>query len=355
MGSTGFLGPHIIASLLRAHSPSQIFCLNRSVDAQQRTETALDQVMGDFSAQRSQLHYWVTDMTQPNFGLTALQVGLLSSRVDELIFNAWDPHWGKELAYFETFLAGIRNAIDFCATASSRPRITFISSICAVGDWPIVHPTDPTIPETVVWDRRSAMNNGYGESKCIAEQVLAKAQKVSGIPVSVIRAGQIGGPSKLSMGAWPRQGWLCSVITASKRLKVFPMHVTPLDWIPVDIFADSIVNSTMRFPNSSDVEVFNALHPEASSWSLFHKTLEARFDFQAEEESLRDWLDRFDPARMKIHSVLSAMEGGREYNLGCHNENAKAVLPYVPKITEDLLTMWLASWNLTLGDCRPKL
>ncbi|KAF2022568.1 hypothetical protein EK21DRAFT_16129, partial [Setomelanomma holmii] len=162
------------------------------------------------------------DMTKPNFGLAALQAGLLASQVDELIFNAWDPHWGRKLTYFESFLVGIRNAVDFCATAYQRPRITFVSSICAVGDWPIFHPINPAIPEAVVWDNRSAMPHGYGESKCVAEQVLAKAHEVSGIPVNIVRAGQIGGPSQSSVGTWPRQGWLYSIILASSKLGVFP-------------------------------------------------------------------------------------------------------------------------------------
>jgi thioester reductase-like protein len=355
IGSTGFLGPHIIASLLSVHKHSDIFCLNRSSDARQRTESPLQQLVSDFSKHSSRLHFWVMDMTQPNFGLAAFQAGLLASQVDELIFNAWDPHWGKDLAYFDPFLEGIRTAIDFCASSCRRPRLSFVSSICAVGDWPLIHPTDPAIPEAVVWDDRCAMTSGYGQSKCVAEQVLAKAHEVSGIPVSVFRAGQIGGPSRPDMGPWPRQGWLCSIIISSKRLKVFPTHVTPLDWIPVDIFADGIANSTLRCPTSSDVEVFNAVHPKVATWDLFYKTLRSRFNLQAAEESLQDWLHRSDPTDMKLHGFLTAMEGGREYNMIAHNQKALEVLPSVPEITEKLLAGWLASWKLKLGDLSAKL
>jgi thioester reductase-like protein len=265
IGSTGFLGPHIIASLLNAHKHSNIFCLNRSSDARQRTESALQQLGSDFSAQSPRLHFWVTDMTQPEFGLTSIQADILASQVDELIFNAWDPHWNKKLAYFDSFLGGIHNAIDFCASASKRPRITLISSIRAVGDWPLIHPRDPTIPEAVVQDNRSAMPNGYRESKCVAEQILVKAHEVSGTPVNIVRVGQVGGPSISSMGVWARQRWLYSILTASKRLCTFPTHVMRLDWTPVDVLAKGIASCTMRRPSFSDVEVFNAVHPDAAS------------------------------------------------------------------------------------------
>ncbi|KAH7060984.1 hypothetical protein BKA63DRAFT_528313 [Paraphoma chrysanthemicola] len=354
LGSTGFLGPHIVAALLRTHKHSKIFCLNRSLDGQQRTESALSQLMDNFAAEQQRLHYWMTDITQPNFGLGPSQTGLLAFQVDELIFNAWEAHWAKKLAHFDSFLAGVRNAIDFCAVACRRPRITFVSSICAVGNWPVVYPMNPVIPEAVVWDNRSAMPHGYGEAKCVAEQVLEKAHKASAIPVSIIRAGQIGGPSQLNLGAWPRQGWLYSIILASSKQGVFPTHMQPLDWIPVDILADGIANITMRRPNSS-VEVFNALHPNPASWSLFYKTLCSHFGLQAEEESLPGWLDLFDPTSMKLHGFLSTWGRGREYNMVFDKQRASEVLPPVPPITEDLLVRWLAGWKLTLGESSAKL
>jgi thioester reductase-like protein len=355
IGSTGFLGPHIVASLLSAHKHSDIFCLNRSPDARERTELALQQHGSDYSRQSPRLDFWVTDITQPDFGLTSLQAGLLASQVDELIFNAWDPNWGKKLLYFDPFLGGIRNAINFCASASKRPRITFISSICAVGDWPLLHPREPVIPEAVLQDHRSAMPNGYGESKCVAEQILAKANEISRVPVNIVRAGQIGGPSVPSMGAWSRQGWLYSVMMASKRLGTFPTHVVPLDWIPVDLLAEGIASSTLRRPRFSEVEVFNALHPNAASWSLLCRTLRSSFGLQAEEESMPEWLARLDPNRMKVHGFLSAFGNGREYDMNFRNQNALEVLPSVPVITEELLSRWLANWKLTLGNSNAKL
>ncbi|KAF2818225.1 NAD(P)-binding protein [Ophiobolus disseminans] len=306
IGSTGFLGPYIIASLLSIHKHSEILCLNRSPDGQQRTESALSTLTTD-----AQLRFWVTDITQSKLGLTALQVAFLASRVDELIFNAWDPHWGKDLAYFNSFLSGIRNAIDLCAAGSRRPRIIFVSSICAVGNWPLINPTDPTIPEAVVWDSRCAMPHGYGESKCVAEQILAKAHEVSGVP--------------------------------------------PLDWIPVDILAEGIANITMRPPNGLGVDVFNALHPNAAQWALLYQTLQTRFGLSSTEESLPEWLDRFDPTYMKLHGFLSAAGNGREHNMTFKNQKALEVLPLVPEITEDLLARWLTDWSLTADVLSAKL
>jgi FlaA1/EpsC-like NDP-sugar epimerase len=48
VGSTGFLGPYIVASLLRAHPASEITCFNRSDDGEQRTLSSLQDIMGTY-------------------------------------------------------------------------------------------------------------------------------------------------------------------------------------------------------------------------------------------------------------------------------------------------------------------
>jgi thioester reductase-like protein len=54
------------------------------------------------------------------------------------------------------------------------------------------------IPEDVAWDFSSAMVNRYGESKCIAEQILVKAHATSTLRVAIVRAAQVGGPSSFT-------------------------------------------------------------------------------------------------------------------------------------------------------------
>lgn len=84
--------------------------------------------------------------------------------------------------------------------------MTFISSLAAIGNWPILHPGKPLIPESPAQDSNVTMRMGYGESKNVAEQILTHANKICGIPVSIIRAGQIGGALKIALESWPSQG-----------------------------------------------------------------------------------------------------------------------------------------------------
>jgi thioester reductase-like protein len=248
----------------------------------------------------------------------------------------------------------MRVATEFCATAQRRPRLTFVS-ICAVGDWPLVNPENPVIPEGVILDWHSAMPHGYGESKYVAERMLANANSTLGIPANIIRAGQIGGPSAPNMGFWPRQGWLLAIIKASQATGAFPEHVQPLDWIPVDDLADAIAKSTIRRRMPSTVEVFNLVHPKPASWRLLLETLQLGFGLDATEVSLQTWLSRFDPSAFKLYGFLRATGGGREYNIAFRSTRAQEILPEVQAITRNLLQTWLAGWGISRRATHTKL
>jgi nucleoside-diphosphate-sugar epimerase len=165
LGSIGFLGPYIVAALLRRESQSEIICLNRSTDGQEPTLSALERLgSGDFHPPR-RLSFTLTDITNPNLD------GSHVSNMDEVIFNAWSANWGIPLESFGALLDGVRNVIQICAISPRRPRIIFMLSTCAIGDSPLMHPEQPLLPEEPAWDTASATENGYGQSKCIARGI----------------------------------------------------------------------------------------------------------------------------------------------------------------------------------------
>jgi thioester reductase-like protein len=348
VGSTGFLGPYILASLLREHPECKIICFNRSDGGEQRTMSALQDIMGDISSARQRLTFLVTDIAGHGRELHHDPISETIPQVQELVFNAWDPNWGKPLSSFESLLEALRKVVDLVASAAGHPRITFVSSICAVVNWPLRHPNQPMIPEEVIWDCESTMPNGYGQSKCVAEQLLAKAHESAKLRVNIVRAGQIGGPTSSKHCTWPRQGWLYSIIRSSAKLGVFPKHVQPLDWIPVDALAQGVANCIKRPPTSDGLQVFNMVHPHPAAWSLLHEGLRTRFGISTQMVDLPDWLERMEQGELRIHGFLSTQGGGRETNMSFENTRALEVLPPMSPINIDLLAMWLQGWELGL-------
>ena len=344
LGSTGFLGPYIVAALLRRDNQSEIVCLNRSTEGQERTLSALEQLgSGDFHPPR-RLSFILTDITNPKLD------GSYVSDVDEVIFNAWSANWGIPLESFGALLDAVRNVIQICATSPRRPRIIFMSSTCAIGDWPLMHPEQPLLPEEPAWDTASATENGYGQSKCIAEQLLAGAHKQHGLCVAIVRAGLIGGPSSgLGPLRWPVQGSLYVVIKTSQRLGTWPTYVNALDWIPVDALARGIAEITATDSSSHALRVYNMLHPDPAPWDLLYRTLKNRFGLCAKKVSLPAWLDSLTPETFKMHAFYRRAGVGREVaSIAFHNQNALSALPEIERITEQQLGMWLQGWNLAL-------
>ncbi|KAI0571940.1 NAD(P)-binding protein [Pyrenophora tritici-repentis] len=327
VGSTGFLGPYIVASLLHEYPKCEIICFNRSDDGERRTLSALQDIMGDISLARHRLRFFVTDIMGRSSESHHDPILETVPQVDELVFNAWDPNWGKPLSSFESLLEALRKVVDLLISAVGHPRITFVSSVCAVGHWPLRHPDRPTIPEEVIRDCDSAMPNGYGESKCVAEQLLAAAHDIAKLRVNIVRAGQIGGSTSSKHCPWPRQGWLYSIIRLSEKLGVFPKHVQPLDWIPVDALAQGITNCTKRPFTPGGMQVFNMVHPHPAAWILFHEALRTRFGIPAEAIDLPDWLDRIEQGDLRIHGFLGAQGSGRETNMSFENSRALEALP----------------------------
>jgi hypothetical protein len=67
----------------------------------------------------------------------------------------------------------------------------------------------------------------------------------------------------------------------------------------------------MRPVLSSNVEVFDLVHPASAPWALFYRTLQSTFSLQATETSLPECLEQFDRSRMKLHGFLSVTGEGR--------------------------------------------
>jgi thioester reductase-like protein len=307
------------------------------------------------------LRFQKIDLGAEKFGLHQERYSKLVSEVDVIIFNSWHPNFSLPIEAFEKpFLQAIRTTIDWAIASPHQPRITFISSIAAVGNWSVVHPLNPVMPEEPATDSDIAMEMGYGESKCVAEQLLVRANDIAGVPVSIVRAGQIGGPSILEQGPWPEQAWLSSIIKTSKVLGVLPTKVSSVDWIPVDSLAIGISNVALNIDQHSEKapRVFNMVHPTPMPWKTCTDAIEKSFHISAKETSLPEWLDRLEQAgqgsgidaphlqAMDIQPFLRSLGEGREALTKCHTSNAEALSGDVAELSDALIADWFSTWKL---------
>lgn len=74
-----------------------------------------------------------------------------------------------------------------------KPRIVFVSSISFVQDWALVYPTPVDVASPLC----------YRQSKHVSKRILVKAREVSGVPVTILRVGQVTGPTTVTGGKEP--------------------------------------------------------------------------------------------------------------------------------------------------------
>jgi thioester reductase-like protein/acyl-coenzyme A synthetase/AMP-(fatty) acid ligase len=267
-GSTGSLGNYLLEGLINNPAVERIYCLNRS-DAQSRQKQSFEDrgSKPDFS----KVVFLQTSFNKQNFGLSDKVYSELQASVDIFIHNAWAVDFNMGLESFEeTHIAGTRRVIDFSATAKYHPHIIFISSIASTGNW---HGSGHSgfVPEVFMQDNNLPLPQGYGESKHVASSILALAAEKSSIASTIVRVGQLAGPTA-EKGLWNRQEWLPSIVSSSKALGKIPRTLGNediVDWVPTDAAAKvllDICETRLQTQEKQKLDTFHLVNPCITHW-----------------------------------------------------------------------------------------
>jgi thioester reductase-like protein/acyl-coenzyme A synthetase/AMP-(fatty) acid ligase len=267
-GSTGSLGNYLLEGLINNPAVERVYCLNRS-DAQSRQKQSFEDrgANPDFS----KVVFLQTSFNKQNFGLSDKVYSELQASVNIFIHNAWAVDFNMGLESFEeTHIAGTRRVVDFSATAKYHPHIIFISSIASTGNW---HGSGHSgfVPEVFMQDNTLPLPQGYGESKHVASSILAIAAEKSSIASTIVRVGQLAGPSA-EKGLWNRQEWLPSIVASSKALGQIPRTLGNediVDWVPTDAAAKvllDICETRLQAQEERKLDTFHLVNPQITHW-----------------------------------------------------------------------------------------
>ncbi|KAI0841826.1 acetyl-CoA synthetase-like protein [Hypoxylon sp. FL0890] len=355
LGSTGYLGTHILINLLRNPKIVDVYCLNRGVDAQQKQEAAILNLMGDEAHPLlRKLSYMTITFGQPSLGLSDTQYSNLSRSVDAIVYNSWRLDFGLALKSFDPFLQAMQDLIRLSASGTKSARIIFISSHSSIAKVA----KESIGPEAPVHDALAAPNFGYAQSKLVAERVLA----LSGVAASVVRVCQIGGStSAYPQQTWAEQHWLSDMIRTSKTLGCAPEGVCRIDWAPVDVAASAIhdvVVSPTTGKEQDRIQFFNLISPTPKPWATFLKILQNKFEIR-DTVPLRDWVAKLRDVRekptandvaglpaLKILDYWEAAGDGLE-GVEWETENMRRVSRVeIPYVNSEMVEKWLDDWDL---------
>lgn len=233
-GSTGSLGAYLLHELLRDLSVSKIYCLNRSPDAASRQLKSMQEKgLVTYKQFPRRVEFLQAEFGSERLGLEDERYDALLEDVDTIIHNAWKVNFNHRAEAFENpHIQGIRRLVDFSIASERMAHIHFVSSISTIQGFS--QNKGPSIPEVIYTDATVAARQGYGESKHVSERICAAASAKRGVPTSIHRVGQIGGPTT-KMGMWNKQEWVPSLVATSKTIKQIPSSLgpVPIQWVPV--------------------------------------------------------------------------------------------------------------------------
>ena len=213
-GSTGTLGTNLLQALLEDDRVNRIYCLDRSAEAQDRHRKSFAGRSISHLLDDARVVFYKATFGPAKFGLKDAAFKKMTAEVEVIIHNAWKVNFNHQLESFEPeHIRSVRNLVDWSRNSDRHPRILFVSSLSSVSQWSLHH-TGP-VPETPIHDYEVAQALGYGESKHVAERILQEAAMRSGVPVGLLRVGQIAGSTKASGTLWDKAEYLPALIQSS--------------------------------------------------------------------------------------------------------------------------------------------
>lgn len=291
-GSTGSLGSHILGALLRDATIDHIFCLNRA-DNGSTVQAQNNEKMGlQYPLNTSRVSFLKSDLSQPNLGMTKNQCEEVVSRTTLFIHNAWSVNFNLSLSSFTTQLDGLVRLLTTFNNSANFERFFYVSSI---GSVMCSSPNAERISEQPFTAGETPGPSGYADSKYVAEQIIEHAaQKMSaGTSLAFARVGQIAGAVNHA-GMWNKAEWFPSMVISSLQIGALPESLGPffdcIDWVPVDILADVIVElansmepsrGTGKSIQDSHARVFHPLNTRKSSWSALKAVALQELEYRA--------------------------------------------------------------------------
>lgn len=270
--------------LVKRDNTERVFCIVRAPSAEaglSRLETALRdaRIRHDISAREfTKIVACPGDLGDPNgrFGLTQAGYEAIQRETTSIIHNAWAVNLYSSLADFEAqSIRPTSQLVNFAlgSPLPDKPVFTFVSSIATV----LGHRADKILERRYSWE--DVVPIGYGQSKWVAEEILAAAVDETGLQVRVARLGQIVGDTK--HGRWKTSDSYPTAVQCALTIGALPI-MAPSDekvddavhWLPVDTTATAIVDITLHRDgsqgtcgNKAQLAYYCITAAQGSSWS----------------------------------------------------------------------------------------
>lgn len=309
-GSTGTFGSHILSELVRREGVHAVYCLDRANPRSLGAHTQRIRYEAASGKGDTKVESWSMSLGESDFGLDSETVQKIHRDVTHIVHCAWDVNFNHELEHFlDPHVRALHTMLELSASSvrTKAPRVFFISSVSAVANY---SGPEHAIPEVTFNSSSLPLDQGYAQSKYVAERVLIDASRAANIPVTIVRAGQLAGNTTL--GAWNVMEHIPIFIQACFSLKLMPSQIPNLSWTPIDVASAILVDIVLKDPHS---DVINLLVRHIDSLKELTSSDFLQWMVEASGNSIvlvsnEKWLDsvRNSPVILKAKHLLPFFE-----------------------------------------------
>ena len=338
-GATGFLGAFLLEELLSS-TDARIHCLVRQREDRGEME-AIETNLQGYGLWRPEWDERILpvagDLGEPSFGMSDRGFDALAKEVDLLIHaaavvNLVYPYSALKAAN----VGGTREVLRLACRHEAKP----VHHVSTNGIFP--PGMGPCEEDTDLDELAAAREDGYGQSKWVAEKLVQEAAG-RGLPVSVYRPGNVSGHSE--SGASNPRDLLSAVIVESTRLGYAPeIEDWHMEMTPVDFVAAAILH--LASEEAAQGVAYHLANPDPPPADEVFDRMEEQ-GYPLERLPYDEWLERIDAALPEEGSPGEVLQGaspsadelweGNTYQ----DDNARRVLgdggPTRPAIDGDLM------------------
>jgi thioester reductase-like protein len=261
-GATGFVGAHILASILN-HTDARVICLvlgGSIPEATQKISAKLDR--HQLSVDWSRVSIVLGDLSQHLFGMSDSDYDSLKQEIDLIIHAGADVSLIREYEQLkEVNVGGLGRVLEF-ANGGRRIAVTHLSSYSVFNE--ASYRQDQVVFEEPLRRTEPIFGSGYEKSKWMAESLCEQAH-AAGAPVKILRLPYISGAA--STGICNPKGYIDHILKAVLLSSLAPELDFSLTCLPVDICADFVVRISLQ--SAANPCIFHLTPFEAIAWSEF--------------------------------------------------------------------------------------
>lgn len=288
-GTTGFLGAHLLAELLRT-SEDRAVCLVRARDLEagrERLRANLQRYQLWRPGDAERIEVVLGDLAQPRLGLSPARFDALAQELDVIFHGGAIVDFVQPYEHLEAVNVGGTQEIIRLAVRGGNLPLNLISTI-AIFDTK-TQTGERTIAEDEQPERRAGFRNGYGRSKWAAERLVRQAG-ARGLPIRVFRPGIVSGSTRT--GAWQPDmvAAMLKSFTESRRA-IQPAPGGRLDAAPVDYVARAMLHIAGKPETLGGV--FHLNNPRPTPWLEVYAAL-AKLGYPVEPTPYSEWLRQLD-------------------------------------------------------------